>query len=171
MNHFNTYNHPNNFTGLADITKNMTRPLMYFKDNLQSQLRIPQFAAEQSGFPIANPSEYENQLTMTKRTNTNPININFSINLPTSPIEQPLPTNRLVTTNKGTSMPEYMSQIPYNPNASLNQILGMTNQVVMPPTDYSSQTIPINNLPSLNNLAFSTVFNQGVSRVPSQLDV
>jgi len=51
-----------------------------------------------------------------------------------------------------------------NINLSLNQILGLPYQIVMPQTEIN-QSISINHLPSLNDLAIRTGINAGMSQI------
>lgn len=83
-----------------------------------------------------------------------------------------MPTTALGATMAGPSMSrqpmsEYEQAEHNNFNLSLNQILRVPYQIVMPPTEIN-QSISINNLPSLNDLAIRTGINTGMGTIFTQ---
>lgn len=87
------------------------------------------------------------------------LNSSVPFGLPTTSMAPPLARGTIQKT------PEQMyvsSEMANNMNLSLNQILGLPYQIVMPQTEIN-QSISINNLPSLNDLALRTGINAGLN--------
>lgn len=104
--------------------------------------------------------EYENQYEMMMNKQMNgygTINPNYTIGLSQS--------QQMQSALLKPQAFKYDSQEPTrNINFSLNQILGLPYQIVMPQTEIN-QSISINNLPSLNDLAIRTGINTGMSAI------
>jgi hypothetical protein len=85
------------------------------------------------------------------------LNTNYSIGMPTSAMG-------------GTLQGPQMAKNPmsdYEQAEYLNQILRLPYQIVMPPAEIN-QSISINNLPSLNDLAIRTGINTGMGTIFTQ---
>lgn len=128
-----------------DLGMDMYRPFNYMKENNKNclQYHVP---------------DYENRYNMMKNYNT--LNTNYSIGIPSS-LHQPMSSSSM----QKPQMQEYNQREPTsNINLSLNQILSLPYQIVMPQSD-NNQSISINNLPSLNDLAIRTGINTGMSTI------
>lgn len=129
----------------SELGMEMYRPYNYIKENNKNclQYHLP---------------EYENRYNLMKNYNT--LNTNYSIGIPSS-LHPPMSA----TSMQKPQMQEYNQREPTsNINLSLNQILSLPYQIVMPPSD-NNQSISINNLPSLNDLAIRTGINTGMSTI------
>lgn len=98
-------------------------------------------------------------LNMPNKNYNNTLNSQYSIGMPTSAM-QPISSPSLPK----PPMQDYDQQDHNNINLSLNHILRLPYQIVMPPTEIN-QSISINNLPSLNDLAIRTGINTGMSTI------
>jgi hypothetical protein len=148
---------PAQFPAINDLNVAISRPFKYVKDNLQSQM-FPQYTDNKTFMAYPHQNEVDNQYNMTKALNQcfNP-NIGFSL-----PSQAMPPPNMRGNMQKPHGQ-EYDQQNPANNlNLSLNQLLGLPYQIVMPQTEIN-QSISINNLPSLNDLALRTGINAGLN--------
>lgn len=113
--------------------------------------------------------ELDNQFSVTKALNQC-LNPNIGYTMPQaaamsqaamSQAAMPPLTRRNITK---TQIPEYeqAEAAQSNINLSLNQILGLPYHIVMPQTEIN-QSISINNLPSLNDLALRTGINHSLN--------
>jgi hypothetical protein len=91
------------------------------------------------------------------------MNSNYSIGMPTTAMGATIAGSSL----SRQPMSQYEQVEHNNFNLSLNQILRVPYQIVMPPTEIN-QSISINNLPSLNDLAIRTGINTGMGTIFTQ---
>ena len=129
----------------SDIGMDMYRPYKYIKEN------------EKNYLPYHIP-DYESQYNIMKNYNT--LNTNYSIGIPSS-LHPPMQSSSM----QKPQMSEYGQREPTNNiNLSLNQILSLPYQIVMPQSE-NNQSLSINNLPSLNDLAIRTGINTGMGAI------
>lgn len=149
---------PAQFPAINDLNVAISRPFKYVKDNLQSQMCFPQYTENKTFMTYPHQTEVDNQYNMTKALNqfASP---NIGFGLPSTAMPPPMQRTNLPKAHGQ----EYDQRDPSNNlNLSLNQILGLPYQIVMPQTEIN-QSISINNLPSLNDLALRTGINAGMN--------
>lgn len=149
-------NHPND-TSDMDIA----RPMGYYRESVQPRVTYPQYQVEKSYIPPhpAPVPEYMNHIRQAPVYNQPIMSQNYSIGMAAPP---PIPHPAQTPTLPRMPLPEYEPR-ETNVNVSLNQILRLPYQIMMPPTAEINQSISISNLPSLNDLAFRTGINNSVS--------
>lgn len=140
-----------------NMNMGMNKQFKYMPEPMQSPMWF-------SPYPEKNYIQYNHHidfehLNMNNKNYNNTLNSQYSIGMPTSAM-QPLSSPSLPK----PQMHEYEQQEHNNINLSLNHILRLPYQIVMPPTEIN-QSISINNLPSLNDLAIRTGINTGMSTI------
>lgn len=146
------------FPTLNDLNMSMNQPFKFVKDSLQSQMYLPQYPENKTYMTYQGQPDLETQFNIPKSLNQT-LNQNIGFCLPTAGMLPPITRTNMVK----LPLPDY--DHPESANGlglSLNQILGLPYQIVMPQTEIN-QSISINNLPSLNDLAIRSGINAGLN--------
>lgn len=143
---------------MTDINMGFGKSLKFLPDTLPSQMCFQPYHIDKNYLPYNQHNEYENQYNMAKQNYQIPnynaqLNTNYSIGMPTAAM--------------GGHQLAKNPMSDYEQAEYLNQILRLPYQIVMPPAEIN-QSISINNLPSLNDLAIRTGINTGMGTIFTQ---
>jgi len=154
-----------NTQNITQNPENTTRkPIECYRGNFSTRIpNCPAHYGQEKNYISQNQQQdYLNPFRQAPNYTPPPMNQNYSFGMP--PPQQMQQTAIQMPILPKMPLPEYQ-QPESNLKVSLNQILNLPYQIVMPSTTEINQSISISNLPSLNDLAIRTGISNSVNTI------